>query len=436
LKVNICVIGMGYVGLTTASCFAEIGHKVIGIDNSIERIKELKQGSIPFFEPGLQDLVTQNIQKENLIFSDDIKNGIQNSDIIFVTVGTPISAIGDVDTSQIDSVIKSISKYINSYKIIVTKSTIPIGMNRQIISTIKASMDVPYEFDVVSNPEFLSEGSAVKDMFNMDRVIIGSNSIHAIKVIEQLYKVFDTQFLITDFESSEMIKYASNAFLATKISFINEISILCENIKADVLKVAEGMGMDRRIGNEFLKAGVGYGGSCFHKDINALLKISEKVNVNLEIACTTERVNNKQRKRVVEKVERVLNNELYNKTATILGISFKPNTNDIRCAPSLDIIKMLKEKGMNIKVYDPIVESKQLKEVCDVIYCEDVYDALIDSDVAIVMTEWDEIKEINWEKAKSIMRELVIVDGRNIYEIEKINNLGYVYEGMGRGVTL
>lgn len=434
---KISVIGMGYVGLTTAVCLADIGNEVVGVDSNIEKIKQINNGVIPFFEPQLGEILNRNINN-NLNFIDDIEKAIKDSDIMFITVGTPISETGEVDTSQIYEVVQSIGKYINGYKVIVTKSTVPIGMNNKIINILKNEIKVQHNFDVVSNPEFLREGSAVVDMFNMDRVVIGSNCKKAIEIVQEIYKPFDTKFLITGFETAEMIKYASNAFLATKISFINEIANLCEKVNADVLSVAMGMGMDRRIGTEFLKAGVGYGGSCFHKDINALVNISKMVNADLEIAATAERVNNNQRKKIVQKIEKILENDVRDKTATILGITFKANTDDIRCAPSIDIIKMLKEMKMRIKVYDPIVNKEQLKELGDIVFCKNVYESLEGTDVAIVLTEWDEFKNIDWEKAKKIMNQKIIIDGRNIYslnEIKEIIKLGYKYNGVGRNIV-
>lgn len=430
---NICVLGMGYVGLTTSGYFAELGYNVTGIDISPEKIYCLNQKKVPFYEPGLQDLVIKNIESRNLVFINDIKRGIEKADIIFIAVGTPISFDGNVDTSQLDSVIKFIGKYINGYKIIVTKSTVPIGTNRRIISTIKSLMSIPYEFDVVSNPEFLREGSAVYDMFHMDRIILGSNSENAIEVIKSLYKTTDTKYLISDFETAELIKYASNAFLATKISFINEIANLCDALTIDVSKVSEGMGMDKRIGSEFLKAGVGYGGSCFHKDINALIKVAEECKVSIEIAATVEKVNNNQRIRIVEKVKELCGNNLNSKTATILGVSFKPNTDDIRNSPAIDVIELLQQEGMEIKVYDPVVSPHDLESKLSFVnFQNNIYEALTDTDIAIILTEWNEIKEIDWEKAKNIMKHHAIIDGRNIYDSQIIKGLGFYYKGIGR----
>jgi UDPglucose 6-dehydrogenase len=452
LKVS--VIGTGYVGLVTGVCLAEIGNEVICIDKIKEKIDLLKSGGCPIYEPGLDTLIKANIRNGRLKFSTSIGDGVKESEIIFISVGTPSLPNGQADLSFVEQVAKDIGKSINGYKIIVNKSTVPIGSGDWVSMMISESIEASncnkeFSFDVVSNPEFLREGNAVKDTFFPDRIIIGSSSKKAIDKIIELYRPLIEQYfewpdskrliprgqkiplVITDLTSAEMIKYASNSFLATKISFINEIANICEKVGADVKAVATGMGLDKRIGLLFLNAGIGWGGSCFPKDVSALKCIAGEYGMDPQMLNSVINVNKEQRLKIVKKVQDELK-IVKGKTITVLGIAFKPNTDDVRDAPSITIINSLSNLGAKIKTFDPIVKNKPYTLTDRAKICEDVYEAIDGADILILATEWKQFYELDFDKIKKIMNQHIIIDGRNFFNKEKVQNLGFRYIGIGR----
>ncbi|MCK4667786.1 UDP-glucose/GDP-mannose dehydrogenase family protein [Candidatus Dependentiae bacterium] len=429
---KICVIGVGYVGLVTGTCFAELGNDVIGVDIDEVKIGNLCESKIPIYEPRLEELVKRNIREHRLVFQTDVVDGVKKSDIIYIAVGTPSLDNGDADLSYLISAANEISKGINSsYKIIVNKSTVPVGTG-DIVANILIDKGISRDkFSVVSNPEFLREGNAINDFLFPDRIIIGSNDTKAAKQIAELYKILNCPVLITDLESAEMIKYASNAFLATKISFINAIANICERVNADVLLVAEGMGLDKRIGNKFLNAGIGYGGSCFPKDTIALIKIAEKAGVDLKLLKEVINVNELQKELFFKKIQKVFGN-LKGKTLAIWGLAFKPNTDDMRDAPSIDIINRLLDQKVKIKAFDPVaVENSRAIFNDNIEFGSSMYDILKGADALLILTEWNEFKQADFEKIKKNLNSPIIIDGRNIYDQDKLNDLGFEYYGVG-----
>jgi UDPglucose 6-dehydrogenase len=434
---NICVIGSGYVGLVTGTCLADLGNEVICVDTDEKKIKGLREGLLPIFEPGLEELVKRNIKDERLVFTTSLKKGIEESEIIFVAVGTPSKPDGSVDLSAVEDVALNIAKYINGYKIIVNKSTVPAGTGAWMEGIIGRTMKSSFEFDIVSNPEFLREGSAIEDFMRPDRIVLGATSQRALEVISSLYEpiyILETPIIKTNVESAEMIKYASNAFLATKISFVNEIANICERVGADIYIVAKGMGLDTRIGGEFLHAGIGYGGSCFPKDTAGIVEIAKKVHYDFKIVKAVMEINEIQKTKLVEKAKKFYGS-LEGKTIGILGLSFKPNTDDIREAPSLRIVEMLKKEGAHIKLFDPIAMEEGKRAGIDVEFCKNSYEAATGCDVLMILTEWNAFKELDLLRIKNVMRAPIILDGRNIYDPGKVRELGFKYEGIGRGVV-
>ncbi len=428
---NICVIGTGYVGLVSGTCFSEIGNKVTCIDLDEGKIERLKQGIIPIYEPGLKELVLKNIEEERLQFSTNLAEGMKDAEVVIIAVGTPQAPSGEANLEYVENVAVSIGENLNGYKVIVTKSTVPVGTGQRVKSIISEYSHGKFEFDVASNPEFLREGSAVYDTMNMDRAVIGVESKRAEEVLTKLHEPFNTEVVVTNVETSEMIKYASNAFLATKISFINEIANLSEHFGADVTKVAEGMGLDKRIGKHFLQAGIGYGGSCFPKDTSALIHIGREVGEDLSILKAVEEVNGKQRMRIADKVNEVYP-DLEGKKLAVLGLAFKPNTDDMRYAPSIDLIPYFKNKGAEVIAYDPIAYENAAKEIEGLQYSTDLYETVKDSDAVIILTEWDEVKKMDLSKVKELVNEPIIIDGRNIYKLDDMKNSGFYYASIGR----
>ena len=446
---KVCVIGTGYVGLVTGVCLAEIGNTVLCVDKNKDKINMLRSGKVPIYEEGLEELVKKNTRSGNLIFNEDTAYGIRESDIVFICVGTPPLFSGRPDLSAIDEVAMLIGKSINGYKIISNKSTVPIGTAKRIKKIIKENQNDAgngYEFDIVSNPEFLKEGEAVKDAFFPERIVIGSESKKAIELISELYEPIIKQdfdyalnnthkkdtipVLITDSTSSELIKYASNAFLASKISFINEVANLCERVGANILDVTHGMGLDSRIGSRFMKAGIGWGGSCFPKDARALSYTAEEYGSPASILNAVIQVNNQQRFKVIQKAVNMLG-IIEDKIIGVLGLSFKPGTDDTREAPSVAIINKFLELGAEVRVYDPIV--KEYPEDMDrsAIMVSDPYRAIEKANLMVLVTEWDEFYSLYFEKIKSLMSGLNIIDGRNIFDKEKLNKSGFNYTGIG-----
>lgn len=423
------IIGCGYVGLTTGVCLAELGHRVVCVDNDEEKIKKLLSGTLPIYEPGLDKLIKKN--KNKIKFSTNIKDAVVNNEIIFICVGTPSNPNGSPDLSYVENVAREIAKYLDSYKIIVEKSTVPVETADWIKKTIERYKKNNVEFDVVSNPEFLREGTAVQDFLYPDRIVIGVESEKAKKSMLKLYQKIKSPKIVVDTKSAELIKHASNSFLATKISFINAVSNICELSGADVEKVALGIGLDKRIGKDFLKAGIGYGGSCFPKDVEAFIWISEKLGYDFSLLKEVKKINERQRELFIKKIEDTLWT-LKDKTIGILGLSFKPNTDDIREAPSIYIIKSLKEKGAKIKAYDPKALLKMKQVFPDITYCDNPYEVAKNSDCLVILTEWPEFRKLDLKKIKNLLNQPIIIDGRNIFEPQKMTKLGFVYKCIGR----
>jgi UDPglucose 6-dehydrogenase len=432
--VNICVVGTGYVGLVSGTCFSEKGNKVTCVDLDSEKVENLKKGIIPIYEPGLEELVKKNINEKRLFFTTEISTAIKDAEVIFIAVGTPPKPNGEADLQYVENVARSVGKHIDSYKVIVTKSTVPVGTGKYIKRIIEEGTNGNVEFDVASNPEFLREGSALYDTFNMDRAVIGVESDKAAKLLTKLHEPFNTNIIVTNIETAEMIKYAANAFLATKISFINEIANLSEKVGADVTKIAEGIGMDKRIGKQFLNAGLGYGGSCFPKDVSALIQISEQHDYSLKILDAVQSVNNSQRYVILKKLHNLYKGHLKGKKIAILGLAFKPNTDDIRDAPSLDLIPRLEKEGAIVTAFDPIADENAKKIIPSLNIKKDIYETIEGSDAIVILTEWDEVRELDFEKVKSIVNEKVIIDGRNIFSLTDMKNQGFYYDSIGRQI--
>jgi len=429
---RLTIIGAGYVGLVTGTCFAELGNEVICADNDTRKIAQLNDGEMPIYEPGLAELVKKNCQDGRLAFTSDIETGIKDSEVIFICVGTPSRDDGSADLSHVEKVSRVIAEHMDSYKLVVEKSTVPVETSDWIKKTIKTFKKNGCEFDVASNPEFLREGSAVEDFMNPDRIVIGVGSKKAEDLLKELYSPIETKIVVTDINGAEIIKHASNSFLATKISFINAVSFLCEKTGADINAVAEGIGLDSRINKHFLRAGAGFGGSCFPKDLKAFIHISEKLGYSFNLLKEVEKINEEQKDRIVRKVKDLLWN-LPEKIVAVWGLAFKPDTDDIRSAPAIDIIKRLVKEKANVRVFDPKAMEKAKKELgSSVTYCENIYDAASSADCVILMTEWNEFKEIDWQRVKRVMKHPAVLDGRNIYDGEKLRRLGFKYSGMGR----
>ena len=428
---RIAVAGAGYVGLVTAACFAELGNDVICFDIDEDKISKLNNNTIPIYEPRLEDLVFKNKKIGRLKFTLDLKKAIKESEIIFICVGTPPKSNGEADLSHVENVARTIGDVMDSYKLIVEKSTVPVETGEKVAKTIRAYNPHKVDFDVVSNPEFLREGSAVDDFMQPDRIIVGCDSEKAKKIMEELYSPLKAPIIFTDIKSAEIIKHASNSFLATKISFINAIANICELAGADVEKVAEGMGLDKRIGRAFLNAGIGYGGFCFPKDADAFIRIAEKLGYDFELLKAVQEINNAQRKHFIKKIEKYLW-IVKGKTIGVLGLAFKPNTDDMRFAPSIDIITELQREGAKIKAYDPQAVEKAKNILDEVVYCNNPYDAARDADALVIITEWDEFRNLDLKKIKSVMKHPFIIDGRNIHNPEDLKKEGFMYISIGR----
>jgi UDPglucose 6-dehydrogenase len=428
---EIGVVGSGHVGLVSGACFAELGHKVICDDDDAHKIEMLKRGELPFYEPDLAEMVARNASGGRLSFTTDLVRTIQESKALFIAVGTPPREDGGADLSAVEAVACKIAETMTEYRLVVEKSTVPVQTGMQIKRTMEMRRKGDVDFDVASNPEFLREGSAVYDFMNPDRVVIGFETERAGKNLREIYAPLKAPIVETDIQSAEIIKHASNSLLSTKISFINAISIICELSGADVLKVAQGVGMDKRIGRAFLDAGVGFGGFCFPKDIRAFIKIAEELGYDFRLLREVERINQEQKERFVGKVREALWN-LSGKTVCILGLSFKPNTDDMRYAPSLDIIKKLLSEGAKVKAYDPAAMESARELLDGVEFSNDPYEAALGADAVAVVTEWDELKSLDLEKLKGMMRSPVLIDGRNVFDPETAKGLGFVYRGIGR----
>jgi UDPglucose 6-dehydrogenase len=431
---HIGIIGTGYVGLVTGACFAEFGLSVTCVDKDEKKINSLKKGAVPFYEPGIDELVKRNIKHGNLKFTTNIGKAVESSLVIFIAVGTPRRGDGSADLKYVEDVAREIAGHMDEYKVIVTKSTVPVGTGEKLREIISRNLKGRIDFDIVANPEFLREGSAIEDFMRPNRVIIGAKSQQAIAIMRDLYKplyLIETPIVITDIETAELIKYASNSFLATKISFINEMAGLCEKVGADVHMVAKGMGLDQRIGPKFLHPGPGYGGSCLPKDTNALLRMAEEHDIKLEIVDATIRVNENQKEQMVRKIIGAVGG-LKGKTIAILGLSFKPNTDDIRDAPSLFIIRSLLREKAYIKAYDPISMKEAEKILPQVKYCKDAYDAMKGSHALVILTEWNQFRTLDLERIKKLLKEPFFFDFRNIYDPQRLREKGFQYYCVGR----
>ncbi|HYE65438.1 MAG TPA: UDP-glucose/GDP-mannose dehydrogenase family protein [Pyrinomonadaceae bacterium] len=431
---HIAVIGTGYVGLVTGACFAEFGVEVTCVDVDAEKITRLANGDVPIYEPGLDQLVEKNAHAGRLRFTTDFKSAVEQALVIFLAVGTPPKEDGSVDLRYIDSAARSIAEYMDGYKVIVTKSTVPIGTGEHLRRLIREHQKTRTNFGIVSNPEFLREGAAINDFMRPDRVVIGSRDEEAIAIMRDLYRplyLIEAPFVITSLEAAELIKYAANAFLATKISFINEVANLCDSIGCDVHDVARGIGTDRRIGSKFLHPGPGFGGSCFPKDTRALASVARAYGCESRIVDAVIEVNRRQRAAMVPKIEKLVG-EIHGKTIAVLGLSFKPQTDDMREAPSLDIIRDLLERGATVRAYDPVAMPEAAKIMPDIVYAEDEYAAVSGADALVFVTEWNQFRALDMKRVRELMRSPKIADLRNIYEPAAMRELGFDYIGVGR----
>ncbi len=431
---ELCVVGVGYVGLVTGSCFADLGNRVTCVDVDKKKVENLKKGKIPIYEPGLEEVVKRNYKDKRLIFSTDLKEGLKKADLVFIAVGTPSLPNGEANLNYVKEVARGIGKHVDHDLIVIDKSTVPVGMGDMVESLIDEELErrkKKLRVEVVSCPEFLREGSAIHDFMNPDRVVIGARDLRAAERVAELFKPLPGKVLITDLRSAEMIKYASNAFLATKISFINEIANLCERVDADVLKVAEGMGFDKRIGAAFLNAGAGYGGSCFPKDVSALVSIAEKEGYQFQILKSVMAVNDWQKKSMLNRIKNAVGT-LEGKVIAIWGLAFKPNTDDMRDAVSLDVIEGLQAKGSRIRAYDPAAGEHAKKLMPGVKICASAMEAAQGAHCVVILTEWNEFKEIDLAKLKAVVKTPVIVDGRNVLDPERAKKAGFAYRGIGR----
>ncbi|OLE67498.1 MAG: UDP-glucose 6-dehydrogenase [Acidobacteria bacterium 13_1_20CM_2_68_7] len=431
---NIAVVGTGYVGLVTGACFAEFGVSVIAVDKDESKIAVLREGQVPIYEPGLEEIVRRNMREGRLSFSTDLKAAVEKSLVILIAVGTPPGDGGAADLSFVREVALGIARYMNGYKVVVTKSTVPMGTGAMIRSLIDANQARKVPFSVVSNPEFLREGAAIEDFMRPNRVVIGAEDPQAIAILRDLYNplyLIETPVVITNVVSAEMIKYASNAFLATKISFINEVADLCEAVGADIHEVARGMGLDNRIGKKFLHPGPGFGGSCFPKDTRAVIKMAAEAGVPARIVQAVIEVNEGQIGRMIEKIARALGG-LKGKMIGFLGLSFKPNTSDTRESPAIRIIRGVLKEGALVQAYDPAAMDEARRTLPEISYAEDAYDAARGCDALVIATEWNQFRSLDWERMKRELKSPTVVDLRNVYEPEQMKSLGIAYTGVGR----
>lgn len=435
---NIAIVGTGYVGLVSGTCFAEIGANVTCVDVDANKIERLKNGEIPIYEPGLDDLVLKNVKAGRLKFATSLADVLNEQEIVFSAVGTPPDEDGSADLKYVLQVAKTIGENLNKYIVVVTKSTVPVGTAKKVRETIQNELDkrgVDINFDVASNPEFLKEGNAIKDFMSPDRVVVGIESERAKKMLTKLYKPFLTnnfRVIFMDIPSAEMTKYAANSMLATRISFMNDIANLCERVGADVNMVRAGIGSDTRIGRKFLYAGCGYGGSCFPKDVKALIKTADSNGYSMEVLKAVEKVNDQQKSILFKKLQKAYANDLKGKTITLWGLAFKPETDDMRESTALVMIDLLQMAGCTIRVYDPIAMNECKRRIGDsVIYCKDMYDAVLDADALLLLTEWKEFRLPSWEVIAKAMQRKLVIDGRNIFDPEELKEAGFEYHCVG-----
>lgn len=428
---KLTIIGTGYVGLVTGTCFAEAGHHVICVDKDAEKIKTLKSGGMPIYEPGLKELVAVNVSSGRLSFTNSTQEGVEKSDVIFIAVPTPAQADGSVDLSFIESVSREIAAAMTSYKIVVDKSTVPVKTGDKVAETIKRYCKAKVEFDVVSNPEFLREGFAVEDFMKPDRVVVGVRSQRPVAAMKEIYAPYNAPVIVTDINSAELIKHAANSFLALKISYINAVSVICEASGANVQEVAAGMGMDSRIGRKFLDASLGFGGSCFPKDLSAFIQISDQLGYNFGLLKEVQRINCEQMERFVKKITDTLW-VLKNKKIGVLGLAFKQNTDDVRMSPAIDLCLRLQKEGAALRVHDPRAMEKAKSILKDVTYVADMNEVADGCDALVVATEWPEFKKLDLERARKSMTHPIMFDGRNLFDVAEMERLGFIYKSIGR----
>jgi len=429
---KLAIVGTGYVGLVTGTCFAEVGHRVICVDNDANKVKMLQAGGIPIYEPGLEELVKKNVAAGRLSFTTSTAEGVQQSDVIFIAVPTPPQPDGSVDLSFIERVARDIAAAMTGYKIVVDKSTVPVKTGEKVTETIKRYCPAKVEFDVVSNPEFLREGFAVGDLMNPDRVVIGVRSQRPVAAMTEIYEPFKAPIVITDINSAELIKHAANSFLALKISYINAISAICEAAGANVQEVAHGIGLDERIGKRFLNAGIGFGGSCFPKDLSAFIKISEQVGYEFRLLKEVQRINSEQMDRFLKKITDTLW-VLKDKKIAVLGLAFKQNTDDVRSSPAIDLCQRLLKEGATLRVHDPKGMDKAKSLLKDgVTYVDDMNDVAIGCDALVVATEWEEFKQLDLDRARKNLTHPIMFDGRNLFDPATLEKLGWIYKSVGR----
>ncbi len=428
---KVTTIGSGYVGLVTAACLAHIGHEVWGVDIDESKIAELQAGRVPIYEAGLNDLIAVNVKDGRLTFSADVMEGIRHADIVFITVGTPSDENGAADMSSVKTVAKTIAAGFDRYKVIVNKSTVPVGSTSLVARVIEENLKTAHEFDVVSNPEFLREGSAVEDFLHPDRIVVGTGSQKAAGMMNELYRSLNAPMVITDPASAEMIKYASNCFLATKVSFINAMANICDVVDADVKEVALGMGYDKRIGFEFLRAGPGFGGSCFPKDCRAMISIADNHGYDFHLLKGVMGINEDQKGMIAAKAESLLNGSSSSRIG-VLGLAFKPNTDDMRESPAVDVLTSLRQEGRTVVAHDPVAAANAAEVLPWIEYVDDPYDTATGADLLLLLTEWDKFKWLDWRRVKEAMRRPVIYDTRNCLDPQTLRRLGFQYQGVGR----
>ena len=429
---NICVVGTGYVGLVTGAVFADLGNDVVCVDNATKKIEALRAGQMPIYEPGLEEMVARNKDDGRLTFSTDLPGGVRQADVIFIAVGTPPKESGETDLSQVEAVASEIGRSMDRYKVVVNKSTVPVGTGEFVREVITRHQPRPLDFDVVSNPEFLREGSAIEDTLRPDRIVIGAPNQQVAMTLVELYAPLERPMIITDLPSAEVIKYASNAFLAAKISFINAIANICEAAGADVSQVMKGMGLDSRIGMQFLQAGLGYGGSCFPKDVDSLIHTASRLGYDFKLLRSVVEINRERAAHLVEMMRKAMG-PLEDKTVAVLGLAFKPNTDDMREAKSLEVVRALHAAGAQIRAYDPVaMENARSMMPPGVVFCESAFEAAAGADGVALHTEWNEFKYLNLDRLRGLLRRPLIFDARNLYEPERMRRLGFEYYSIGR----
>jgi len=436
--VNVCIVGTGYVGLVTGACFAEFGVQVVCADKDADKIAALERGEIPIYEPGLDAIVQRNLRERRLSFTTDTAAAVRQSLVVFIAVQTPTKGDGTTDLAAVEAVAREIGRAMDGYKVVVTKSTVPVGTSYQVRGWIQDEQERAgrsHRFHVASNPEFLREGAAIGDFMRPDRVVIGAADDEAIAILRDLYRplyLIETPFVVTNIPTAELTKYAANAFLATKISFINEMANLCERLGGDVHAIARGIGLDKRIGSKFLHAGPGFGGSCFPKDTRSAASFAAEAGERLEIVEAVIRVNQRQRERMIEKIVRAAGGDVRGHTIAVLGLSFKPETDDVRDAPALDIVRALQARGAAVRAFDPVAMPNAARELADVTFCKDAYEPCENADALVLVTEWNQFRMLDLERVKRLLREPLVVDLRNVYDPVAMRRAGFRYESVGR----